>query len=651
MPTLSEIAAGLGLPCFPCDAEKRPLVAGGFKSAAFDRSSIAAAFRKPNAVMIGVPTGKVSGWVAIDVDIKGSNSGMAWLETNAAALPPTRTHRTRSGGLHLIFRYPTDTEIRNSAGRLAPGIDVRGEGGYIIVPPSPGYAVADPIEPAEMPGWLIHACMKPDPPPRQTTEPRSPRSDGGTHYGLAALADECNAIRAAPFGEQETTINAAALKIGSLVSGGELEEGIALAELLLAAKAMPSQAGREPWNQSRLEEKVRRAFSDGKSKPRQAPPRSEHRHEYGENYSSENSTPEQEEIDSDDPPLTLEMFDDITASLDANDFVEGLFIERSGIVVYGESNCGKTFWLCDLALHVAAGLSWNNREVLQGGVVYVVLEGNLGFRNRIEAWRLERADDRRVCFAAVPQSINLLAPDADTEKLIATIKVAAKRFGIPVKLVIIDTLSRALAGGNENSPEDMGALVTNMDRIRGATQAAVAFVHHCGKDSARGARGHSLLRAAVDTEIEVVAIPGSPPSHTATVVKQRDMETAGEFEFHLKIVELGTNRRGKAVTSCVVETGGAEPSPMGAKRRIPDGRPMLAYRILCDAIAEAGQAGFNSVPDGLLSIPDDWWRERFYERALPGAERKTREKAFRRAADTLIECRAVAMNRGRVWLA
>ena len=65
-------------------------------------------------------------------------------------------------------------------------------------------------------------------------------------------------------------------------------------------------------------------------------------------------------------------------------------------------------------------------------------------------------------------------------------------------------MSRALAGGNENAPDDMGAFVTNIDKIRHALNTHLCIVHHSGKDRARGARGHSLLRAGTDAELEVV---------------------------------------------------------------------------------------------------------------------------------------------------
>ena len=68
--------------------------------------------------------------------------------------------------------------------------------------------------------------------------------------------------------------------------------------------------------------------------------------------------------------------------------------------------------------------------------------------------------------------------------------------------MVVDTLARAMTG-NENAPEDMGSFVAACGRIREACEGHVLVVHHCGKDAAKGARGHSSLRAATDVELEV----------------------------------------------------------------------------------------------------------------------------------------------------
>jgi hypothetical protein len=184
------------------------------------------------------------------------------------------THGTPRGGEHLAFRDPPDVEIRNSQGRIAPGVDVRGTGGYVIVPPSEGYTIKHNGPLADMPQWLVTACLKPDPPPPPPPAGphRPPLAGDGTPYGLKALSEERAAIQQAQFGQQEMTLNNAALKIGSLVAAGEVLESYALSELIAAGNAMASERGREPWRAAEIEKKVKRAFDDGKRTPRQVPP-------------------------------------------------------------------------------------------------------------------------------------------------------------------------------------------------------------------------------------------------------------------------------------------------------------------------------------------------------------------------------------------
>lgn len=249
--------------------------------------------------------------------------------------------------------------------------------------------------------------------------------------------------------------------------------------------------------------------------------------------------------------LPLVYASDITPSLDTRDFVEGLLCDREFSVIYGESNCGKTFFMLDLAMHVATGMQWRSRAVEQGGVVYAALEGGHGTRNRVYAFKQRYGITKGIPLAIVPASINLLDQDIDLPAFCHAIRTASERIG-NVRLLVVDTLARAISGGDENSSVDMGQLVINADYIRTQTGAHIAFIHHSGKDTAKGARGHSSLRAAVDTEIEISRPDTESPS-AIKVVKQREMEMIEDMAFSLSRVVLGVDRRGKEVTSCVVE--------------------------------------------------------------------------------------------------
>ena len=109
------------IPVFPCEpGGKRPLTHNGFWDATTDEPRLRTWWRRRPSANVGVPTGKESGLLVLDVDPREGG---------------TRS-RTGGGGTHVFFRYPAGEEVRNSAGWLGPGLDVRGEGGYVVVPPS-----------------------------------------------------------------------------------------------------------------------------------------------------------------------------------------------------------------------------------------------------------------------------------------------------------------------------------------------------------------------------------------------------------------------------------------------------------------------------------------------------------------------------------
>ncbi len=280
--------------------------------------------------------------------------------------------------------------------------------------------------------------------------------------------------------------------------------------------------------------------------------------------------------------------DHLTTSEGPRDFVEGLLTEGGASVIYGPSNCGKSFWILDLAAHVATGNSWRHGEIEidQGAVVYVALEGTHGLRNRIEAMKREEILTPGAPLFVCMSPVSLLDP-THADKLAETVREAARQSSLPCRLVVLDTMARAMAGGDENSGKDMTSAVASIDAVKQATGAHVAIVHHCGKDEARGARGHSSLRAAVDTEIEV-SKPEGERITTVRVTKQRDLERGEAMPFSLKVIELGTDRRGKAITSCTVhhedEMMASKPKAAGRK---PTYSPesLLAY-LPADSVSD-----------------------------------------------------------------
>lgn len=657
------LAQEMRLPVFACGPDKRPVTQHGFQDATHDAVEIQRQFASPGAAMIGVPTGEVSGFFCLDLDVKNGGGGLEWLAANQHRLPDTRRHKTRSGGVHLLFAMPQGRIIRNSAGRIAAGVDVRGNGGYIIAPPSPGYLVDEAMAPAPAPAWLLDLIDPPKAPEAPRPAPAPRQSGDGTRYGMTALDNECQAILSAPDGAKHDTLNRAAFSIGGLVAAGELIEGPAFAALASALAGIRHRCEDFPAAQKTL----RDAFRAGMAKPREAPPRLVRRivEEYQprpeppprdhapEHWSAEPDpeppAPDVEKVAPDAPGtgLPLVYFEDVEPALTGDDFVEGLLVRAAMSVFYGPSNCGKTFFASDLALHIALGKPWNGREVDQGGVIYCALEGSHGIRNRVTAWAKHYGvEGAPLPFAIIPVALNLLNPEADTSRLIEAIQEAAAKMGQPVALVVMDTLSRAMAGGNENAPEDMGALVMNSDRIRQATGAHVAWIHHSGKDQAQGARGHSLLRAATDTEIEISRPDVNSPS-TARVTKQRELEIDGVWTFSLERVELGKNHRGKPVTSCIVTP--AETMAQEARASLTNGESM-ALRILHDVMAKRPETPpMQAIQAGVQTATSrQAWREEFFARSTADSH-EAAKKAFNRAAEGLAQKSKIGVHYGLVW--
>ena len=164
--------AGRGIPVFPCEpGGKRPLTADGFLEATTDEACIRRWWaRWPNA-NVAIPTGVRSGLLVLDVDAGEGTDSVALLELSRGQPPKTARAATGGGGVHIYFRYPSPQElwaaglyareVRNSQGLLGGGLDVRGEGGYVVAPPSStarAYRWIDRSPPVGA-SWLLR-CLK-----------------------------------------------------------------------------------------------------------------------------------------------------------------------------------------------------------------------------------------------------------------------------------------------------------------------------------------------------------------------------------------------------------------------------------------------------------------------------------------------------------
>lgn len=536
-------------PVFPCGANKRPVVERGFYAATRDPVEARALFLRPGAALIGVPTGSISDLVVLDFDIKRDANGLAWLRENEHRLPRTRRHRTRSGGEHLLFRHPGVT-IRNSAGVLSPGVDVRGDGGYIIVPPSEGYEILDAAMPAEMPVWLVAQLLakrEPEPTPVVNYEVRPLTYSDGSAWGLGALRRACDAIRSAADGTKHATLNREAYSIGGLVTGGDLVEGVARAALADALAAIRHRCD----DFKAAERTLADAFRAGMDKPRQPPaplpPMPPQRMPFGigEAVTEDGHTydPETGEILAAPAataakqhrlPVALLSIADIEAMPPPEWLIDGLLPAQGLIVPYGPPKVGKTFIVLSMGLHVAAGKDWFGRPVRQGVVIYIAGEGLGGLALRIKAMRLEYGIPADAPFYVRPKAVNFRDAQAVAELVAMARETAAGR---PIAMIVIDTLARAMPGVDENSAQEVGIVIAACDMVKEELRCAVAPIHHTGKDQERGMRGSNAIHGAVDTTLRIKAAG----ERRVQMINedQKDGEPAPPMTFEMKEVSTG----------------------------------------------------------------------------------------------------------------
>ncbi len=250
---------------FPCrPGDKRPAVPDWEHRACSD-PELVARYWPSIRHNVGIAPGRC-GLAVVDLD---PPDGRAHLEALGHELPVTFTVSTaRPGGLHLYFVTPAGMVIRNSAGKIAPHVDVRGAGGYVIGPGSVvgghAYRIVRDSPPGPLPGWLAElATRRPAPASPGPAKPLRP-ADG---YAAAAVRAEISALIAAPAGTRNDQLNRAAFSLGQLAAAGLLDEGQVAAALLRGADRSGLLADD---GQRQCEATIRSGLRAGMANPRQA---------------------------------------------------------------------------------------------------------------------------------------------------------------------------------------------------------------------------------------------------------------------------------------------------------------------------------------------------------------------------------------------
>jgi RecA-family ATPase len=200
-------------------------------------------------------------------------------------------------------------------------------------------------------------------------------------------------------------------------------------------------------------------------------------------------------------PRPFVLYSELDASISKSWLIDKMLGCAEMSAWYGAPGCGKGVIIEDMALHVAARMPWHGRPITGGAVLYIALERKKLVERRAIAFRNKyKLPDLPFAIAGGVYDFR----NAATADQIADIcRQVEQATGETVVLIIVDTVSRALAGGDENSPKDMGALVMTAGLIQQKCPAAhLAWIHHIPHDTDR-LRGHGALLGAVDTTVSV----------------------------------------------------------------------------------------------------------------------------------------------------
>ena len=292
--------------------------------------------------------------------------------------------------------------------------------------------------------------------------------------------------------------------------------------------------------------------------------------------------------------------------------IEGILPEYAMTALVAPSYTGKSFVAVDMACAIANGLRWHDEfDVTHGNVFYVVGEGRHGIRRRVDAWHRKRGvtltrETTNLHFSR--QGLNFR--DKSSIEVIKSDMRLVKN----IKLIIIDTLARSFGGGNENAPQDMGEFINNCDDLMHEFGATTLIVHHMGKDTQSGARGHSSFYGALDTYMT--------------------LKKVGQHDLFLKCEKQKDAPEFDDIQFCFLTLSGEDDTPVLKKvetsKRPPRPKLGINEQLALDTYMEATKGR-----PLLCRLHIDEWRP-FFERRHTGDTPKQKNDAFSRARRSLV---------------
>lgn len=436
-------------------------------------------------------------WPDANIGIDCGKSGLVVVDYDGVEAPDVHTLVVKTArGVHQYYANSGDP-VSNSASMLGEHIDVRGEGGYVLAPPSvhPTGAVyewANFYEPAQLPQELRQRMT------RKKTEPQYPTVDAparvSEHWGVKILRSEAAIVRTTGEGRRNAQLFESALRVMSAVKGGHLDRDVAYQELMAAAVDCGLQRFEaegtidSAWERSGVRNPPDRALPLASSEGTLA----------DEPAKGWEPLPIAKLIDM-PPPRWL---------------VQNLVVDGMNWLI-GEQKIGKTFLALDAAMTLAQ----------TDPVCYFAGEGVSGLGVRIQAWMSRHGVDggHMKVFPFVPR----LNRPGDPAEFLATVEM------IKPKLVVVDTFARAMAGADENSSLEVGRFIDLMDEARQRTGCGTLILHHPAKNGT-GYRGSGAIAGAADLLVSLTEDAEIPGNLTLSYDDVKDFEPPMPKHFQLR---------------------------------------------------------------------------------------------------------------------
>lgn len=636
-----------GVPVFPCGDNKAPLTENGHLDASVDPMKVKAMFEFAGEnALIGARMGADSGLFACDFDLYKPGA-QEYMDTLAeqGLLTSTQVHSTRSGGLHFIYR--SDTDYPNC--KPAPGVEIKGEGGYVIVPPSPGYSIQQTGISYAKPELIQILLEKRRAASKSTVDAlkASILSAADFHDSLAQLSARLSARGLSQAAVQRDLMETLGASVASNPAHPRHDRWKKLMADAGGELSRIASTSHTKYNHTVAGEKAREAAGQGVIDQLATASAGMFNRSAGGEDSGE--LPQLEKAIEKLLPQEGEwpFANDGYFSSENRDILNQryvmypLFAERETVLMAAEPKAGKTAISLKLAMSVSRGESLGAGEyglsiTEPRPVLYFTLEGARAVEMRVAAERQRILDaggewpngsGDRLFIVDRPQ--NLIADAAQLAfcaKVVAHDRKCQQVYGSGLGLLFIDTLTKAMPGGDQNSVEDTSKLFKVVDILReyGVT-ATIVFIHHLSKQGE--VRGSTNIEAEVDvvTSVEKSRAPGVVKLN---IRRARSIDEAVSYTFKLSSFYLGTTVQGHQMHAPVVDLMGAEDVTTSGEAA----RAAAKWAKLCTALIERLGVGEHNVENIYGVLVTEGFMERSKSRR-PRMDHESIQKPIRTLFD------------------